>query len=85
LIAGMAGLVAGAMSMAAGEYVSVHSQADTERADLDIERVELKTDNKGEHKELTSIYIAPWARSYSRETGCSATDGARRVGRPRQR
>jgi len=58
LIAGMAGLVAGAMSMAAGEYVSVHSQADTEKADLDIERVELKTDNRGEHKELTAIYIA---------------------------
>ena len=44
--------------MAAGEYVSVHSQADTERADLDIERVELTTDNKGEHKELAAIYIA---------------------------
>ena len=58
LIAGMAGLVAGAMSMAAGEYVSVHSQADTERADLDIERAELRRDNKGEHKELAAIYIA---------------------------
>jgi VIT1/CCC1 family predicted Fe2+/Mn2+ transporter len=54
----MAGLVAGAMSMAAGEYVSVHSQADTEHADLDIERVELKADNKGEHKELAAIYVA---------------------------
>jgi len=58
LVAGMASLVAGAMSMAAGEYVSVHSQKDTERADLDIERVEQKTDNKGEHKELSAIYIA---------------------------
>ena len=58
LVAGMAGLVAGAMSMAAGEYVSVHSQEDTENADLDIERAELKTDNKGEHKELTAIYVA---------------------------
>jgi VIT1/CCC1 family predicted Fe2+/Mn2+ transporter len=58
LVAGMAGLVAGAMSMAAGEYVSVHSQEDTENADLDIERVELKTDNKGEHKELAAIYVA---------------------------
>ena len=58
LVAGMAGLVAGAMSMAAREYVSVHSQAVTERADLDIERTELKTDNKGEHKELATIYIA---------------------------
>ena len=57
LVAGMAGLVAGAMSMAAGEYVSVHSQADTESADLKIERVELKTDNKGEHKELAAIYV----------------------------
>jgi VIT1/CCC1 family predicted Fe2+/Mn2+ transporter len=46
------------MSMAAGEYVSVHSQADTEQADLDTEREELKTDNKGEHKELAAIYIA---------------------------
>jgi VIT1/CCC1 family predicted Fe2+/Mn2+ transporter len=58
LVAGMAGLVAGAMSMAAGEYVSVHSQKDTENADLDIERVELKTDNKGEHNELAEIYVA---------------------------
>jgi VIT1/CCC1 family predicted Fe2+/Mn2+ transporter len=57
LVAGTAGLVAGAMSMAAGEYVSVHSQADTESADLKIERVELKTDNKGEHKELAAIYV----------------------------
>jgi VIT1/CCC1 family predicted Fe2+/Mn2+ transporter len=58
MVAGVAGLVAGAMSMAAGEYVSVHSQADTEKAELELERVELKTDNKGEHKELTAIYVA---------------------------
>src|ERR1700687_2752905 len=58
LVAGVAGLVAGAMSMAAGEYVSVHSQADTEQADLALERAELKADDKGEHKELTAIYIA---------------------------
>jgi len=58
LVAGAAGLVAGAMSMAAGEYVSVHSQADTEQADLDLERAELKTDYKGEHKELVAIYVA---------------------------
>jgi VIT1/CCC1 family predicted Fe2+/Mn2+ transporter len=58
LVAGVAGLVAGAMSMAAGEYVSVHSQADTERADLELERTELKTDDKGEHKELAAIYVA---------------------------
>ena len=57
LIAGVAGLVAGAMSMAAGEYVSVHSQADTEQADLARERAELKADDKGEHNELTAIYV----------------------------
>jgi VIT1/CCC1 family predicted Fe2+/Mn2+ transporter len=58
LIAGVAGLVAGAMSMAAGEYVSVHSQADTENADLERERIELQTDDKGERIELTGIYIS---------------------------
>jgi VIT1/CCC1 family predicted Fe2+/Mn2+ transporter len=58
VVAGVAGLVAGAMSMAAGEYVSVHSQADTEKADLKLERKELKTDNVGEHKELMAIYVA---------------------------
>jgi VIT1/CCC1 family predicted Fe2+/Mn2+ transporter len=58
IIAGIAGLVAGAMSMAAGEYVSVSSQADTEEADLARERKELATDEKSEHAELASIYIA---------------------------
>jgi vacuolar iron transporter family protein len=58
LVAGVAGLVAGAMSMAAGEYVSVHSQADTEKAELELERAELKADDKGEHKELLAIYVA---------------------------
>jgi VIT1/CCC1 family predicted Fe2+/Mn2+ transporter len=58
VIAGVAGLVAGSMSMAAGEYVSVHSQADTERADLDLEQRELKSDDQGEHKELAAIYVA---------------------------
>jgi VIT1/CCC1 family predicted Fe2+/Mn2+ transporter len=58
LVAGLAGLVAGAMSMAAGEYVSVHSQADTEKAELERERRELKTDDSGEHKELAAIYIS---------------------------
>jgi VIT1/CCC1 family predicted Fe2+/Mn2+ transporter len=57
LVAGIAGLTAGAMSMAAGEYVSVHSQADTEQADLARERVELKTMNKAEHQELAGIYV----------------------------
>jgi VIT1/CCC1 family predicted Fe2+/Mn2+ transporter len=46
------------MSMAAGEYVSVHSQADTEQADLALERAELKADDKGERKELMAIYVA---------------------------
>ena len=57
LIAGIAGLVAGAMSMATGEYVSVHSQADTEGATLDQERAELKEDFGGEQRELTAIYV----------------------------
>jgi VIT1/CCC1 family predicted Fe2+/Mn2+ transporter len=58
LVAGIAGLVAGAMSMAAGEYVSVHSQADTEQAELARERAELETDGESEHKELMAIYVA---------------------------
>jgi len=58
LIAGVAGVVAGAMSMAAGEYVSVSSQADTERADLERERRELATDAAGERHELAAIYVA---------------------------
>ena len=57
LIAGVAGLVAGAMSMAAGEYVSVSSQADTERADLAKESDELATSPKYEQAELTAIYV----------------------------
>jgi len=57
LLAGIAGLVAGSMSMAAGEYVSVHSQADTEHADIERERAELKADDKGEHEELSAIYV----------------------------
>jgi VIT1/CCC1 family predicted Fe2+/Mn2+ transporter len=57
LLAGVAGLVAGAMSMAAGEYVSVSSQADTEQADLARERQEIATDPSGELAELTAIYV----------------------------
>lgn len=57
LIAGVAGLVAGAMSMAAGEYVSVQSQADTEEADLALEHTELLSDPSGEHKELAALYV----------------------------
>lgn len=56
LLAGVAGLVAGAMSMAAGEYVSVSSQADTEAADLARERAELSSDPEFEHRELAAIY-----------------------------
>ncbi|MGK2953116.1 MAG: VIT1/CCC1 transporter family protein [Thiobacillus sp.] len=57
LVTGVAGLVAGAMSMAAGEYVSVSSQKDTENADLDRERRELATDPVHEHEEMTNIYM----------------------------
>jgi VIT1/CCC1 family predicted Fe2+/Mn2+ transporter len=57
LVAGIAGLVAGAMSMAAGEYVSVSSQADTESADLARERKELAADPEHEHEELAAIYV----------------------------
>ena len=57
LIAGVAGLVAGAMSMAAGEYVSVSSQSDTESADMERERKELVADPKHEHEELSAIYV----------------------------
>jgi VIT1/CCC1 family predicted Fe2+/Mn2+ transporter len=58
LVAGVAGLIAGAMSMAAGEYVSVSSQSDTEEADLALERRELATDDAFERAELASIYVA---------------------------
>ncbi len=57
LLTGVAGLVAGAMSMAAGEYVSVHSQADTEAADLARETAEIKKDPESEHRELAGIYV----------------------------
>lgn len=58
LVAGVAGLTAGALSMAAGEYVSVSSQRDTERADLELERRELASDPDAEHEELVRIYRA---------------------------
>ncbi|HWR34587.1 MAG TPA: VIT family protein [Clostridia bacterium] len=57
LLAGVAGLVSGALSMAAGEYVSVSSQADTERADIALERKELQTQRSSEEKELAAIYV----------------------------
>jgi VIT1/CCC1 family predicted Fe2+/Mn2+ transporter len=58
MVAGTAGLVAGAMSMAAGEYVSVHSQADTEGAEMARERGELRKDGESERQELAAIYVA---------------------------
>jgi VIT1/CCC1 family predicted Fe2+/Mn2+ transporter len=58
LLAGVAGLVAGAMSMAAGEYVSVSSQSDTERADIERERQELATSRPAEREELAEIYVS---------------------------
>ena len=58
LLTSVSGLIAGAMSMAAGEYVSVHSQADTERADLARERAELLHDPAGEQRELAAIYVS---------------------------
>ena len=58
LLTGVAGLVAGAMSMAAGEYVSVHSQADTEQSDLSRERAELAKQPAAEQRELAAIYVA---------------------------
>jgi vacuolar iron transporter family protein len=64
-MAGLAGLVGGALSMAAGEYVSVSSQADSERADLARERRELETTPEAEHRELAGIYMQ---RGLSRET-----------------
>ena len=57
VVAGLSGLFAGAMSMAAGEYVSVHSQADTESADLAREKAELSQNPTGEHRELAEIYV----------------------------
>jgi VIT1/CCC1 family predicted Fe2+/Mn2+ transporter len=72
IVAGVAGLVAGALSMAAGEYVSVSSQADTERADLAIERRELAAQPEAEEDELTAIYVergldADLARTVARQ------------------
>jgi len=58
VVAGVAGLMAGALSMAAGEYVSVHSQADTENAELERERLEIERHPEAEHAELAGIYEA---------------------------
>lgn len=72
LMTSVSGLIAGAMSMAAGEYVSVHSQHDTERADLARERAELKADRSGERQELAAIFVrrgldAPLAEQVARQ------------------
>ena len=74
LVAGVAGLTAGALSMAAGEYVSVSSQADTERADLGRERRELAEDPDAELRELAGIYVSRGLEP----------DLARTVARPRR-
>lgn len=81
LLAGLAGLVAGALSMAAGEYVSVSSQADTEHADLTRERRELAEDPAAEHEELAGIYrarglSAPLADQVARELAAHDALGA---------
>ena len=85
LIAGVAGLVAGAMSMAAGEYVSVSSQSDTEQADLARERKEL-SENAGVRARRACRYLRQArCRSGAGAAGCPATDGKRCPGRPRAR
>ena len=71
LTAGVAGAVAGAMSMAAGEYVSVSSQADSEQADLARERSELQNDDAGERRELMGIYMG---RGLSQKLAKQVTD-----------
>ena len=75
MIAGVAGLVAVAMSMAAGEYVSVSSQSDTEQADVARERKELSENPDYELNELAEIYVKRGVDQKSRATGCPATDG----------
>ena len=75
LIAGVAALVAGAMSMAAGKYVSVSSQSDTEKADLARERLELSGNSLAEHEELAEIYVKRGVEFGNRPAGCPAIDG----------
>jgi len=76
MLAGIAGLVAGAMSMAAGEYVSVSSQADTEKADLTRERSELAQQPEAEHAELVGIYKARGLSDELAEQVAAALEGA---------
>ena len=84
LIAGVAGLVAGAMSMAAGEYVSVHSQADTEQADLALEKKELSSDDQGDAG-IGPDLCRPRLGAGSGQTSRRSTDDSRRPRRPRAR
>ena len=85
LLTGLAGLVGGALSMAAGEYVSVSSQADSERADLAREREELATTPEAEHRELIGIYVRRGLSRDAGRAGRDADDGARRARRARAR
>ena len=85
LVAGIAGLVAGAMSMAAGEYVSVKSQAETEEADLARERAELQGDPEAEHVELAGDLREAGARARAGAPGGRPAHGARRARRARAR
>jgi VIT1/CCC1 family predicted Fe2+/Mn2+ transporter len=85
LIAAVAGLVAGAMSMAAGEYVSVSSQSDSEKADLARERKELRENPGFELEELAGIYVKRGVDQGPCATGCSAADGERCPQRARAR
>ena len=85
LIAGLAGLVAGAMSMAAGEYVSVSSQTDAEQADIARETRELRETPEAELEELTRIYRARGLDEDAGPAGRGPADGARRAGRARPR
>ena len=85
MVAGVAGLVAGAMSMAAGEYVSVSSQADTEQADLNRERKELAADGDFERQRAYRHLRGARAGAVARPTGRRTTHGARRIRCPRPR
>lgn len=85
LIAGVAGLVAGAMSMAAGEYVSVSSQSDTEQADLARERKELSENVEIERQELAEIYVKRGVDQALARQVAEAADGKGCLDRPRAR
>ena len=75
LVAGVAGLVAGSMSMAAGEYVSVHSQAGTEQADLKLGAGGTQGRRQGRAQGATGNLCRARTRTFARETGCPAADG----------